>query len=431
MAASISSATVTAKQAQKVYTNTGNSDVVATLNIVSQTATKNPKVNVAYSSSSNLALNYSSDASWTLATNFDSAVGPASLSQQTAVKGYMPYGLNVTDGAYGIMRGAAGGEDPGYKWGNQFLDPYFLISPTSWDAKLTTPAFNKGRGSSDAYSVYWGDFRVPMDATTWDELFGATPNYDSASNEQMNYSYNSYGFIYDPYTMIAMSFSSNGSCTMKSAYSANGNLTSSSWTSGGRTSDCFLYNRTSGSWSSYMIPEAQHPWARSIHCDNGMFIVDYTHKDNATTNYFVLLNNKSFVPETYPTSAFSSAPQDWIQSSDGMNVRLQTRYTLRWLKYNPATSKWYIRIGGDDDSTGLYSWSDFAAKYTTSTTGNGSYIESHEHFTKETTASFPTAIADKMTEPARIGASLWISYDQNANAYWSADLITWKTASRF
>ena len=239
MAASISSATVTAKQAQKVYTNTGNSDVVATLNIVSQTATKNPKVNVAYSSSSNLTLNYSSDASWTLGINFDSAVGPASLSQQTDTKGSMPYGLNVTDGSYGIMRGAAGGENPGYNWGNQFIDPYYLISPTSWDAKLTTPAFSKGRGPSDAYNTYWGDFRVPMDLTTWDELFGVTPNY-STGGSSTNFSYSGYGYIYDPYTMIQMNFSSNGSCQMKSAYQAGGILTSASWTSGSRTSDCFL-----------------------------------------------------------------------------------------------------------------------------------------------------------------------------------------------
>jgi len=36
-----------------------------------------------------------------------------------------------------------------------------------------------------------------------------------------------------------------------------------------------------------------------------------------------------------------------------------------------------------------------------------------------------------MTEPARIGESLWVSYDGNANAYWSSDLITWQTASDF
>jgi len=428
MAASISSTTVAAKQAHKVYTNSGTSDVIATLNIVSQTATKNPKVNVSYSSSSNLTLNYSSDASWTLATNFDTAVGPASLSQQTATKGSMPYGLNLSDGTYGIMRGAAGGENPGYNWGNQFLDPYYLISPTSWDAKLVTPAFSKGRGPSDAYNTFWADFRVPMDATTWDELFGTTPNYTTGGSST-SFSYHSYGYIYDPYTMIQMNFSSNGSCQMKSAYQASGVMSSADWTSGSRTSDSFLYNRTGGDWNGSKVPEAQFPWARMLHCDNGMFIVDYTNYSSDTTNYFVLLNNRSFVPTTFPTTPYSSAPQDWINSSDGLNVRLRTKNTLRWLKYNPSTLKWYIRIGGDDDSTGLYSWSDFSAKYTTSTSGNGSYIEEHAHFTKETTASFPTAIADKMTEPARIGASLWISYDENANAYWTTDLITWKTPS--
>ena len=101
------------------------------------------------------------------------------------------------------------------------------------------------------------------------------------------------------------------------------------------------------------------------------------------------------------------------------------QHAFRWLKYNPTTEKWYIYIGGDSASTGLYSF-DQSGEYTTSTTGNNTLIQNATMFTKETSFNFPD---EKMTCPARISSTTWLSYTSAGVAYHSTDLISWTLVS--
>ena len=173
------------------------------------------------------------------------------------------------------------------------------------------------------------------------------------------------------------------------------------------------------SWNSWKPQQAQQPWATAVHADNGMFAIDTS---GGCSLRFILLNlGKNFTAGTQ-----TSSPSDYISSGKGVRIELTTGRTLRWLKYNPTTERWYIYIGGDDDSTGLYSWND-DTEYTTSTTGNNVHIESGSNFfTKETSFNFPD---EKMTCPARISSTTWLSYTSAGVAYYSTDLITWTLAT--
>ena len=177
MAASITQTSVLPKSASKLYTNTGTSDVIDTLNMVSQTATANPKMNVAYSSSSNLSLNTASTADWSLPESIAAAACPISLNESISTQGKNAYGVNIVTDSYGRMRSAdlssSPDPNPGYVGGSQFIDPYYLVSPTSWNSNLTTPAFAK------LYSNqlnFWWDFKAAFNgASSFQLLFGNSP----------------------------------------------------------------------------------------------------------------------------------------------------------------------------------------------------------------------------------------------------------------
>ena len=95
MVASINNTTLAPTTAVKIYTNSGDNDVIATLDLVSQTATKNPKVNVAYSSNAEHTMNGSYNASWSLSNSVGADACPISLSTETSTKGKTPYGIRT------------------------------------------------------------------------------------------------------------------------------------------------------------------------------------------------------------------------------------------------------------------------------------------------------------------------------------------------
>ena len=421
MAASITQTSVLPKSASKLYTNTGTSDVIATLNMVSQTATANPKMNVAYSSSSNLSLNTASTADWSLPESIAAAACPISLNESISTQGKNAYGVNIIGDSYGRMRSAdlssSPDPNPGYVGGSQFIDPYYLVSPTSWNSNLTTPAFAK------LYSNqlnFWWDFKAAFNgASSFQLLFGNSPSYNSGQAVNPTASYYDYGGVYDPYTATCISVASNSYVTIRQIYwSAFGGTATGS--SGNRSSDSFLYNQVSSGWSSYRLAQVKQPWATDFHADNGKFIVDCSTHPSKTIIFLNLGANFNLGTQT-------SSPENYTSSSKGVRIILTTTGTLRWLKYNPTTEKWYVYIGGDDLSTGLYSF-DLAGEYTTSTSGNDEKIEAASMFLKETSFNFPD---EKMTCPARIGATTWLSYTSAGVAYYSNDLITWTLATTF
>lgn len=426
MVASINNTTLAPTSAVKIYTNSGDNDVIATLDLVSQTATKNPKVNVAYSSNAEHTMNGSYNASWSLSNSVGADACPISLSTETSTKGKTPYGISVTDGTQGVMTDiSSSSSDTDSVKNNQFLDPYFLISPTSYNSAFTTPLFAKKYSSS---TDLWKDFREPMEDSTMELLFGV--NGGAASYQTgtvQNYtggSYHNHYWIYDAYTMVALGASNNGYMSVQHFYTNDNTFDGSSWSgeSGNRTSNSCIYDEIAGnSYSSYDVPTAQQPWARSFSCDNGVFVIDttrYSGKQN-----IIILNMGGYFTDFTSTSSIDSV----MTSNRGHRVELAEAHSFRWVKWNPHTSKWYICIGGSSNtSKGLYSFDDTSTFYN-SDTGNGAKIETITgRYTKEEAFDFPD---EKMTIPARLANKLWLSYTSAGVAYYSTDLITWTLAS--
>jgi len=460
MATSLTQVTLKAANAAKLYTNSATSTAkVATLNLVSQDPTKNPKVNVSYSSDATYTLNVATDETWGVGAGADQLV---SLSTTTATKGKLPYGMNITEGAYGTM-GAGVATTSGSKYANEFLDPYYLINPAIYPTEiaaddashntiLTTPAFAKVDNNDWSW---WRDFNVPMESATFATLFGATPNYNTARSQGSTVSYYSRGSCFDPSIQLAVSIHENGYMYIRQWYNSSGALSGSvSLRDGSRTSNSLIYDQLGSSWDTYRTPLTMAPWSKDIHMDHGVMIVDMTNHTSGNNN-FRLVNFNGLVRTTY-SDGFSTSPEDWITSNRGRNVKMRGLGQVRWLKYNPTNKTYYICIGQQQGSvttsnecTGLYSFkrtikTNYYDQWYNSDTGGGTYIDlqathtSHDSTTEEdpfvqvTGTNIGTVFSDwKMTTPARIGKSAWAAFDYEGTSFFSSDLVTWKTLADY
>jgi len=458
MATSLTQVTLLAAMATKLYTNPGTGTAkVATLNLVSQDPTKNPKVNVSYSSDSTHALNGADAQTWDVGSGAEQLV---SLSTTTATKGKSPYGMNITEGNYGKMSHSGTANTGDAMAGNcTLLDPYYLINPAIYPTEvgaddaslntiLTSPAFAKFYSNDWSW---WRDFNIPMEATTFDTLFGNSPSYQTDRDQGSSVSYYSRGGTFDPSIQLGVSVHSNGYMSIRQWYSSNGTLAATVAThTGDRSTDSTIYDMVGSSWSSYRTPIAMNPWSQDMHMDHGVAIFDGSNHTSGG-NAFRLCNFNGLVRTTY--TSYSSSPHDWIASNRGRKVKLRGLGQVRWLKYNPTTKLYYICIGqeqegdSENESTGLYSFRrDFKGNYYdiwyNSDTGGNSYIDlqatftSHDStneedpFVKETGTNIGTVFSQwKMTTPARIGKNAWAAFNSDGDPFFSNDLVTWKSLS--
>ena len=450
MAATITQTTVGKSAAAKIYTNPGTGTAkVATLNLVSQDPTKNPKVNVSYSSDSTYLLNDSEVATWDVGEGADQLV---SMSTTTATLGKKPYGMNITPNTWGKMEVGSG-----YHWNSAaFLDPYYLINPAIYPTEignndethneiLTTPAFAKL--NSNDWS-WWRDFNIPMElADDFSDLFGTNPTYNTDRDRGTTFSYWNRAGCVDPSIQVAININSQGYMEINQWYSSDGALSSTpTSTQGTRTSNSIIYEEHSSSYDSYRTPQSYHPWANDIHMDHGVAIFDTSYHSNERWR---MVNLNGMVRQTY--TQYAGSPQNYISSGDGRRVNMRGKGQLRWLKYNPTTKLYYVCIGHQQDSpagnnlcTGLYSFKrDFnGSNYDNWNSGDGGsnqFIDSQvadDH--DSTTATDPFVnVSDtnigtvfdswRMTTPARIGKSAWAAFDYLGDPYFSSDLVTWKS----
>ena len=180
------------------------------------------------------------------------------------------------------------------QYSSQWLDPYYLISPTSWGSMITSPAFGKHYSSS---FNFWWDFKTPLNDGTWATLFGSSPSYTTGQDDAFSHNYYQRGLIFDPYSGITLGINTNGYLTLSKPYTASfgSGLTASS---GDRTSDSCVRDQLGGNnFSTYDVQQADQPWARNLHCDNYMFAIDTSRYTTGASdidgNCFILLNLKS------------------------------------------------------------------------------------------------------------------------------------------
>ena len=458
MATSLTQVTLLKKSAVKLYTNSGTSTAkVATLNLVSQDPAKNPKVNVSYSSDGTYALNGSEPTTWTVSESVSQAV---SLSTTTATKGKRPYGINVDTNTYGKL---APGATTSSLAASGFLDPYYLINPAIYPTEvntddaangaiLTTPAFAKFYSNDWSW---WRDFNTPMEATTFNTLFGNSPSWQTDRDKGGTVSYYSRGGCFDPSIQLGISIHNNGYMTIQQWYSSDGVLSSTPVTqNGSRTSNSLIYDQQGAGYDSYRTPMAMSPWSQDIHMDHGVGLFDMTNHTSGG-NAFRLVNFNSLVRTTYTVG--HTTIDNYISSNRGRRVKMRGLGQVRWLKYNPTNKTYYICVGNQqvtndgvgNECTGLWSFkrtmkTNYYDEWFNSDSGDNQYIDlqatfdSHDSTTEEdpfvkvTGTNIGTVFSGwKMTTPARIGKSAWTAFDSSGAPYFSSDLVTWKSLADY
>lgn len=417
MAAKIYKATCAAGNAVKIFTNDTGKDVVATLNAVSQTATANPKINVAISSDKNVAINQVST-SHTTTTNSGS---PASLALLSNGQDY--WGMNTTSGVKGLIANVDGSaltnsyQSTDFPAAMQFCEPYYFLQPRLYDTSctdalpfcfLTNPTSNTFHYFKDATNV--------LQAGDGSFMAG---NGVAGGDHTSSCSYYQYGWTWDAYTNTFVGINGNAYLSAGHAYSTG--ITSSNASSGSVAYS--LYSSSYGGYYGSASDTDNYPWCPSISVDAGMYHIS---GGNQSYNMLFKVFNQTGADNffnNYPSwtrrvALWSTTP--W-SSNNYFRYNLDNSERFRWIKWNPHTSKYYIYIDKTESDGGIYSFDDFLP--TTSVAGHNTDIETISAWTSETT-NIPSG---KMTKPARIGNSLWLSYDDSANAYFTTDLLNYKT----
>ena len=415
MAAKIYKATCSASNAVKLFTNDTGKDVVATLNAVSQTATVNPKINVAIGSDSTITLN----ATLTSHTTTTNSGSPASVALAKKSGDY--WGMNTSSGVKGLISQVDGtAVTTSYSASNhpaamQFCEPYYFLQPRLYDDTCTDDVpfgfMNESQGNTVNY--FHDATNVITDAN------GAFMASTSSGDHTTSMSYYQYGMVYDPYTNTFAAI--NGNSYMSCGYAYDGGISTSNQTSGS-----VAYSNYSAGYGGYYEAadtSDTFPWSPSISVDAGMYHIC---GGNQSYNMLFKLYNQTGGDNhfnNYPSWSRRSAlwaTSPWV-GNNYFRYNVNNSEEFRWIKWNPHTSKYYIYIDKTATQGGIYSFDDFLP--TTSVTGHASDIESIAAWTKETT-NIPDG---KMTKPARIGNSLWVSYSPNATAYFTTDLLNYKT----
>lgn len=415
MAAKILRGTCAAKNSLKIYTNESANDVVATLNIVSQSATVNPKINVAISNNRTAQLNFTEN-KWTTVVNTGS---PVSLDLEAQGSGGAYWGMNTTSGTYGLLSQVDGTNlNVSYEAANmssamQFVDPYYFLSPSSYDDTGYAAPFAAVDSYNSGTFNYHKDFRGQLIAGS----NGAFAQSASSGDYSRSHSYYDRGATFDPYTNTCVSINQNSYMTCSYAYPTG-------FSGNNQTTNSLMYNKFSTGWTSNYNATSSDlfPWTPTICVDNGLYVINGM--NGGDIMFFKLYANatdNNYPPFADRAAQFSSS--NFSGSSNYWNISPSSGYDFRWMKWHPVAQKFYFYIGKNATYGGLYSFSNFQP--TTSVAGHNANPSQVAAWTLETT-NLP---ADKMTRPARIGASLWVSYTDEAVAYFTQDFITWKTLS--
>jgi hypothetical protein len=424
------SKTITAGRAEKLFTNTGVSPVVVTINAVSADNTKNPACSIALDTSSTRELNnvvskhtLSQEVTFT-ASDFDlldsSGGGKGTyIVSQSAQSGTGRMGINGTSNT-GV----------GGRFWN--VDPYYLENPKAYGKDL-----GKACGAILVSGNDWRFFRdLNADRQYLNDWLNGTWSNPSGNSYIVNQgvSYYSVGSCYDFHSDTFISFATNGYMTGGEMYDFNG-TTGVNFRDANRSSDSFYYNWTGGqNPNSYRVQDNK---TLDVQADGGIFIMGmHPNKTAQHSGQIGLIwaarhRNGDLDPkgsfknaedsigtETMSTLVFYSQTyhERWDMQSNGL---------VSWMKYNPSNNTHYLNVQNrTDGDSGI--WSFQASEAFTSGSGVRNFTD---RVTKETSSFDLTAMT---TQPHRIGASLWVCYTANTqtSALYSTDLINWKTAAQ-
>lgn len=438
--ASRTSTILQAKKGALLHTNTSTSAQLISVNAVSNTTTVNPKFSMLVHNANNAQLNFAEtkySISWVNRTiDIDIPNNGATLVQNTQ-NGFTylgsagtPFETNATN-SYWPCR-------------FQTYDPWMFQKPSEY-----------GNASDNICSfghVYQGNANYITNVfdskSNFAQYFAYSGN-NSDRNITVGLSYFDRGIVIDQHTGAFLgynstNYSSAGMFIVGGGTHSTGNRTSDSnvYSAQGGASDATTYSSNSYT-KPHMVADgglicvsgyrntntdflAMHPFGRGEW--GGTLPADKTAFVNTSSGAAHLASPSNFNYTAYTT---------WIQTASN---------SFEWMKYNKSTDRYYFCFStGTADEAGIWEveWGKFSsspvAQWGDAGSGPTSHVLSSPNISQFSlwtkVADYPAGV-NKMTIPAKVGSSLWVSYNVDGNyagtsPLFSTDLKTWKSASEF
>jgi hypothetical protein len=256
-------------------------------------------------------------------------------------------------------------------------------------------------------------------------------------------SYYQQGMVFDHYTNAFLAYN-NQNYSSAGMFLIAGNTA----VDGNRSTDSMHYNASGNSApESYLLQSITQP---ALTADGGLIVASGYR--NSNTDYVAMFPfgrgewggtlpaDKTTMATTSDGSQYLGTPANFTSTNWSTWMQVASN-SFQWMKYNKANDRYYFCLStGTGDEAGIWEveWGKFGQSTTAPWGDEGSGPNSQSlsnpsssRFSKwKKVADYPSVIAT-MSIPAKIGSSLWVSYDQSNTAFFSTDLITWQTASDF
>tara|TARA_B100001057_G_scaffold388853_1_gene396438 strand:+ start:1799 stop:3346 length:1548 start_codon:yes stop_codon:yes gene_type:complete len=313
-------------------------------------------------------------------------------------------------------------------------DPYMRVKPSEYG--------NPSDDVCDTVFLHQSTARyltntLSMAAGDWTSLVGTTNN-SYYGNHQL--SYYSAGVVFDHYTNTFHSIHSN-SYTEFGIY-CKGN---DSWQTGTRTSDSQIYQAMGGSYDPTSYPThggfSASFKSPMLQADGGVFVTYLNPPSSSYDQLVITPAGRGVFNGTLPTDKTSVTTSSLVGSGNtqidgGWNYKsvfAVSDNSFQWFKYNKNNDTYYFAFGGS--SPGIWQMKYENMTYSSNSyggQGGGPQGGAYESFSGGSWVKKGDMPVNEMSIPARVGQSLWISYDLNSgDALFSTNLYDWSTKAAY
>lgn len=447
--ASRTSTLVQATRGALLYHNDSTKAQLVTIHGVSNSTTDNPQVTLVLNNNAAAPINFE-------IAQFDLA-GAGNLVNLGVYGG----GVNAfsnTQSSFSYLGNPAGTPYAGsvnvnndaYTFRFQHVDPWMFSKPSEYGnvndntLQFVGPTASRDLGAwhNIADDVRTGSFSLES------VLSGQNNDYDINSGV----SYDNRGHCYDQHTQTAITIHSN-------AYMSGGVYRrQNGWATGNSTSSSILYGRVlNGSYdieNYFVANDRLNSWSPGLSSDGGVFVVNFQHYSQSYHRTAFHPGPRALYGGTLPTDhAITDSSNLALGSNQGIDDMLSdstsrmsyiqtassTNDEFQWFKWNKAVDKYYVcfksgtgngahsgiwEVGYDQLTDNPWSEGNIAGGGP-----NGQNQYSANGWTK--VGEYPVPQTRRCTIPSKVGANLWLIYDDNSVAYFSEDLKTWTAASSF
>lgn len=431
--ASRTSTIVQAEKGALLHTNLSSKAQLIAVNAISNTSTVNPKLSLLVHTSADAQLNYE-QTEYTV--NFQTRTvdidipnkGATVVDNTQTSRSYM--GVNgvpfATSGSQWVIR-------------YQAYDPWMLQKPTEFGNPTDDQCVFMHNYSNQANLIK----NVFATKANWASYFQNNAN-NSDRDIARGITYYQQGMVFDHYTNAFLGYN-NSNYSSAGMFMIAGNTASD----GSRSTDSMHYTASGNAPpASYLSQSITQP---ALTADGGLIVASGYR--NSNTDYVIMFPfgrgewggtlpaDKTTMATTSNGSQYLGTPANFTSTNWSTWMQVSSN-AFQWMKYNKANDRYYFCLStGTADEAGIWEveWGKFCNSATAAWGDEGSGPNSQSLsnpgnavFSKwKQVASYPQSVTATMSIPAKIGTSLWVSYDQSNTAFFSTDLKTWQSASAF